>query len=66
MVEAVGLDPLELAAEEEALLGDVEAQRPGQPPLSRPQYLKVGPGRGGVCELVLRRCSESAVQTCSV
>ncbi|KAG2450392.1 hypothetical protein HYH02_004895 [Chlamydomonas schloesseri] len=38
---AVGLDPWVLAEEEEALLGDVEAQRPGQAAVGRPQYLKV-------------------------
>ncbi|PNW80465.1 hypothetical protein CHLRE_07g318651v5 [Chlamydomonas reinhardtii] len=37
---AVGLDPWVLAEEEEALLADVEAQRPGQAPVGRPQYLK--------------------------
>ena len=44
---AVGLDPWVLAEEEEALLADVEAQRPGQAPVGRPQYLKVWGGRRG-------------------
>ncbi len=38
---AVGLDPWGLEPEEEALLADVEAQRPGQPALGRGTYLKV-------------------------
>ncbi|PNH08556.1 Lysine-specific histone demethylase 1 1, partial [Tetrabaena socialis] len=41
VASAVGLDPWGLAEEEEALLEDVEAQRPGQPRLGRPQYLKI-------------------------
>ncbi|GIL92116.1 hypothetical protein Vretifemale_19590, partial [Volvox reticuliferus] len=41
VVQAVGLDPWGLSEEEEALLSDVESQRPGQPPLGRHQYLKV-------------------------
>ncbi|GLI65648.1 hypothetical protein VaNZ11_009247, partial [Volvox africanus] len=41
VVQAVGLDPWGLSEEEEALLSDVESQRPGQPPLGRHQYLKI-------------------------
>ncbi|EFJ44708.1 hypothetical protein VOLCADRAFT_118655 [Volvox carteri f. nagariensis] len=40
LVQSVGLDPWGLSEEEEALLSDVEAQRPGHPPLARQQYFK--------------------------
>ncbi|KXZ47813.1 hypothetical protein GPECTOR_32g425 [Gonium pectorale] len=41
VASSVGLDPWGLGEEEEALLADVEAQRPGQPRIGRQAYLRV-------------------------